>query len=236
MTATKRWPPDYNWEFYDSILKVQDSWSQRKTVITPPKQGRAFLVKKGQVLRISQSEGPQCGDLNAFASENPREHFWSGRTRIIEGPHPTTKNRSWSTKVRPMFTIIANTVRQQPTPHGGRMHDLLFARCTRDIYEVLPGEKNVPNCQENLERSIKPFGLTADYVHDAFNIFFKTGIDPKDHHLFFEPCDSEKGDYLDLYAEMDMIVALSACPCGDCTEECRTFALQADIYDVPSTS
>ena len=60
-------------------------------------------------------------------------------------------------------------------------------------------------------RAIESYGLTAHNVHDAFNIFMKTGIG-KDDRLFEEPAESQAGDYLELRAEKDCLVAVSSCP------------------------
>jgi uncharacterized protein YcgI (DUF1989 family) len=132
-----------------------------------------------------------------------------------------------------MFTIIADSVQHKPSTRGGRSHDLLYARCSRELWRVAQGKDNAPNCQDNLASAIESFGLTADYVHDAFNLFMKTGIDPADRYLFFELCDSCQNDFVDLYAEMDCIVALSACPCGNGAEDPQVYPLQAEIFEIP---
>ena len=65
-----------------------------------------------------------------------------------------------------------------------------------------------------LAGAVAAFGLTGFDVHDAFNLFMKTGIDPKDGRLFFEKTDGRRGDHIDLYAEIDLIIACSSCPTG----------------------
>lgn len=230
----KLFDPNFDPSRYELLARTQDEWRLTETIDVPRLEGRAFKVKKGQVVRVGQPEGPQVCDFNAFSLSDPTEHFWSGRTRILEGPHLTTMNRLWSLKVRPMFTIIADTVKHALSRRGGRSHDLIFARCSRELWELVDGTKNAPNCQDNLARAIEPFGLTAQSVHDAFNLFMKTGIDPDDESLFFEECDSRAGDYVDLYAEMDCVVAVSSCPCGDSKDTNSTiYPLQCRIFDVP---
>ena len=141
--------------------------------------------------------------------------FWSGRTRIFLGAHLTVGDQLWSTppNMRPMFTIIADTVDHQPLPHGAASRDLVFFRCNERYFEMLTGETGRPNCQDNLARAIAAFDLTPDYVHDAFDSFMTTGIDDQDR-LFFLESDAKKGDYIDLYAEIEAIVAISSCPGG----------------------
>ena len=224
---------DFDTTFYQRQLDRISEWQLSETLDVPPLGGNGCRVGRGQVLRISQPEGPQVCDFNAFSSDDPSEHFWSGRTRILESPHLGLFNRLWSTRVRPMFTIIVDTVRSSSSAHGGRNHDLLFARCSRELWMIVKGVDHAPNCQDNMARAASAFGVEAQHVHDAFNLFTKTGIDPHDHCLFIEACDSRKGDHVDLYAEMDCIVALSACPAGDGADEPTHRPLQAQVFDLP---
>ena len=92
---------------------------------------------------------------------------------------------------------------------------------------MLTGEKGRPNCQDNLAQAIAEFDLTSDYVHDAFNIFMTTGIDEQGRLFFLEP-DAKEGDYVELYAEIDSIVAISACP-GGCSGP-QNKSLEIQIY------
>jgi uncharacterized protein YcgI (DUF1989 family) len=179
----------------------------------PPMAGRAFLVKKSHVLRVTAIEGPQVADFNAFNEQDPKEMFWSGRTRLLQRAHLSAGDQLWSTPphMRPMFTIIADTVDHQPLRRNARSHDLMYCRCNERLYEVVRNEHGAPNCNTNIANAIADFGLTPDYVHDAFNIFMTTGLDENDRFFYLEP-DCREGDYLELHAEMNCIVAISACP------------------------
>ena len=180
--------------------------------IIPKARGRAFSIAKGQIFRVKCIEGPQVADMNIFNAKNPKERFSSSFTRIAVRPHLTTGDQLWSPApfFRPMVTIVADTVGSKRSRRGAISHDLLFARCNRKFREWLMGSKQ-PNCHDNLGRAIRRFGLSTHDVHDAFNIFMRTGIDRKDR-LFFEKPLAKKGDYMDLRAEMDCLVAVSACP------------------------
>jgi uncharacterized protein YcgI (DUF1989 family) len=174
--------------------------------------GKAFEVMKGQILRII--EGPQIGDLNAFNLHDFGERFSAGRTRSLHSIHIQKGDKLWSNPGRDhvMFTILEDTVEHKPGRYGARAHDLLFPRCSRLWFEKVWGVRDYhPNCQDNLAEAIKPYGLSSDDVHDAFNFFMKTGVDDAGNP-FIEPPDSEKGDHIDLLAEIDCLVALSACP------------------------
>jgi uncharacterized protein YcgI (DUF1989 family) len=185
-----------------------------RTVLVPAGQGAACIVRRGELLRVVDPEGQQVADFNAWSLADPRERFWSARTRILEGAHLSVGSRLWSSpNMVVLFTITADTLRPKPkqSPLGGRSHDLLWARCSPGLWRVRSGLENAPNCQDNLAAAIAGHGLSVHDVHDAFNIFMKTGLGPDDR-LFWEAPESEPGDYLELQAEVDCLVAVSACP------------------------
>jgi uncharacterized protein len=183
-----------------------------QSVQVPAGQGTACRVHRGQLLRVVDVMGGQVADFNAWSLPDFQEQFWSGRTRIMEGAHLSAGCRLWSSpSMEIMFTVTNDTVKRKPSPLGGKSHDLLWARCSSQLWKIREGLENAPNCQDNLAHAIQPFGLSVRHVHDAFNIFMKTGLDARDR-LFQEDPESEAGDYLELRAEIDCLVAVSACP------------------------
>ncbi len=198
----------------------------------PAREGRGFVVETGRVLRITCADGPQVADFIAFNAQDPLERFWSARTRVIHGGHLAIGHQLWSTppRTRPMMTIIADTLAHGEHAHGARSHDLLFCRCDARHYEIVHGRRGMPNCQDNLARAIAPFGLGPEDVHDPFNIFMTTGLNP-DGRPFYRPCDAATGDYVELIAEIDCLVAISACPGGSSGSESRPLAIE--ILEIP---
>jgi uncharacterized protein YcgI (DUF1989 family) len=179
----------------------------------PKGEGRAFAVRMGQIVRIGQGAGgAQVGDLNAWNLDDSREAFHGARTAGYHGMHVTTGDQLWSTPPgeRPMFTIVEDTVARRRSPRGALQHDVLLGRCSRKIRLWRYGS-DTPGCQEILAAAIEPYGLRPEHVHNAFNAFMYTGIDAEDR-TFFEPSDALPTDYLDLRAEIDCLVAISACP------------------------
>jgi uncharacterized protein len=180
--------------------------------LVPKAMGKGFLVQKGQILRISQPEGPQVVDFDAFNADNPKEYLGSSVTRREEGIHVSVGSKLWTSPPweRHMFTIVADTVDHKPSPSGARSHDFVMGRCSRVRRRARYGS-DTPGCQEILAAAIEPFGLTEDAVHDPFNIFMKTGVN-NNGITFWEPSDAVKGDCIDLVPEMNCIIAISACP------------------------
>jgi uncharacterized protein YcgI (DUF1989 family) len=199
----------------------------------PRETGYAFPVDRHQVLRITCCDGPQVADFNAFSQTDASEYFWSGRTRTMEGVHLTVGGRLWSTepKMRPMFTFITDTVKDDRTlPFNASTHDLLFARCSERAKELQTGKTGQTNCNTNMKQALRAIGFPDEHVHDAFNIFCTSGYDDR-HRLFFMPPAAKQGDYVELYAEIDTIVAISCCP-GICNGGV-TRGLEVEVFEQP---
>jgi len=182
-------------------------------IVIPRGEGRAFRVLAGQILRVGQAAGGgQVGDFNAWNLLDPREQFHGSRTAAYHGMHLTKGDQLRSTwpGERPMFTIQEDTVGRRRSPRGALQHDVLFGRCSQKSRAWRYGVES-PGCQEILATAIASFGLGPEHVHDAFNMFMYTGID-QDDRTFFDPSDALESDYLDLRAEIDCLVAISACP------------------------
>jgi hypothetical protein len=75
---------------------------------------------------------------------------------------------------------------------------------------ILEGYKG---CQELLSEAIAAFGLTSYDTHDAFSIFMNKKIGA-DGRMIILPPTVKTGESIDLLAEMDLLIAISACPSG----------------------
>jgi uncharacterized protein len=187
------------------------------SVTVPIESGWAWPVLKGQVCRIVTVEGAQVVDFNAWNLSDPREHFWAARTRQIEGSHISTYSRLWSSRPyhRPMLTILRDTIPTKPTKNGGRCHDLLGTGCDPFIWKLTNEIDFDKTCYNNLARAIAPYHLTELDVHDVLNLFQVTGLDPVHGIYFTEPSPAKPGDFIEFFAEMDLLCAISNCPGGD---------------------
>jgi uncharacterized protein YcgI (DUF1989 family) len=185
-----------------------------KSEVIPARTGRAFRVGAGEILRVRCSAGPQVADLIVFNADDPREKFWQARTRVVHGGHLAVGDQLWSIPpwTRPMMTMVTDTVTHGELTDGARSHDLLFCRCDARLYELVH-KRTGPNCNDNLVAAIAAFGLGAGEVHDPFNVFMTTGLN-RSGKPFYLPSDARQGDYVDLLAEMNVLVAISACPGG----------------------
>lgn len=202
-----------------------------ESFLVPKATGKAFVVKAGQVLRLTQPEGPQVVDFDAFSLEDPREYLLTSATRRYESSHVTAGHRLWSggLRERPMFTIVADSIQHEVSPSGAVTHDVVSGRCSQSSRVERYGMDS-PGCQEILAQAIAEFGLGLERVHDPFNVFMRTGTDADGRMMWEAPFDVKPGDYIDLRAEFDVIAAGSACPGLSSGPGERPFGVE--IYEV----
>ncbi len=215
--ATAGSPLTVDKAFYARVASEAASRTLVETVEVPIRTGRAWTVPAGHAFRIVAPEGPQVGDLNIWNRHNPRERLWASRTRQLQAAHVTTFDRLWSTLpyLRPLVTITADSLADYGVDsYGGRVHDLLGTRCDPYVNRMLTGQDFDFCCHSNLTRAVLPFGLTEADVHDVLNVFQCTGLNARDQY-FMRDCPAKPGDFLEFFAEVDLLCALSTCPGGD---------------------
>ena len=169
--------------------------------------GAAFLLKKGQRLRVIDPQGEQVSDMVLFNSEDIREKISSGKTLDFEETILITKgNFLWSNRSRKMMEILEDT--------NGR-NDFLLAPCSPETFEIMYEHKGYhPSCFENLSVNLEKFGISPDDVPTAFNIFMNVQFQPNGK-LSVDPPLSKAGDHILFEALMDLIVGLTACSAED---------------------
>ena len=64
-----------------------------------------------------------------------------------------------------------------------------------------------------------PLPDAEPHVHDVLNVFMCTGFTRDTGQYFMKASPVRPGDYLEFFAEIDLLGALSACPGGDCSSE-----------------
>jgi hypothetical protein len=203
--------------FYKRIAEETAGRRLVDSFVIPIRTGRAWKVLAGHVFRIVAVEGPQVGDLNLWNLDNPRERLWASRTRQLQAAHVTVFDRLWSTLpyLRPMATITSDSLAGYGVDeYGGRIHDLLGTRCDPYVNRMLTGDDFDYCCHSNLVRAVAPHGLTELDVHDVLNVFQCTGLNRQDKY-FMRDCPARTGNYLEFFAEIDLLCALSTCPGGD---------------------
>lgn len=182
--------------------------------------GAAFLLKKGQKLKVTDPQGEQVSDMVLFNAHDSRERISSGKTLDFEATMLITKGHHlWSNRSNRMMEILEDT--------NGR-NDFLLAPCSPKTFKIMYGKDDYhPSCFENLHRNLAPFNIEPDDIPTAFNLFMNVQF-ADDGRLSVEPPTSKAGDYLLLEAKMDLIVGLTACS----AEESNNYSFKPIHYEI----
>jgi len=195
---------------YRDVLETPfPAYGEKRWELTlEPITGKAVPVMQGEVLRIEQVEGGTCVDFNAFNLHDHKEFLDCGFPRSFQSFDPRKGEFIWTNapRGRPMFSILemADTCEL----------DIVGHRCNRVFDELGWGETEHANCQDSLAEAIREYRLTPDDVHDSFNLWMATTIDPRGRRRF-EWNPGRKGDRLDLLAMFDLLAAAVICGCSD---------------------
>jgi hypothetical protein len=187
-----------------------------------PQTGVAFTVQKSQIIRVIDVEGGQVSDLVCFALQDIEEYLSSGRTiDYNEKLFQSTGDILYSSRSNPMLAIIEDPVGK---------HDFLFAPCSQEMFRLTYNETEPhPNCLDNLASALGQYGVKAFQIPTAFNIFMNVEVSSSSE-IAVKPPLSKAGDFINLRAEMDLIVGVTACAAGKCNNY-RCTPVAVEIYD-----
>jgi len=232
--------PKLDTGFYD---QVRNGLVKIDEVVVPPRDARSFKVPAGHLFRIVCIDGPQVGDLNLWNANDFDERFYSGKTRAIHASHVTTGHRLWSSFpfLRAMATITHDTLAWYGfDQYGTSVHDVIGTRCDPYTNHVLSGGDYHYCCHSNLTRAFADasgmsLAKAEPYVHDVLNVFMCTGFSRDTHQYIMKASPVRVGDYLEFFAEIDLLGALSACPGGDCStghssDEAKCYPMLVEIF------
>ena len=228
------------------LHRVRKNLKNISEIIIPPRDAKTFEVKKGQFFRIESIEGPQVGDLNIFQAINLEEKFYSGKTRALYGTHLSTGDKMLSCfpYLRSLATITWDTLDWYGyDKDGGSVHDVIGTRCDPYTSKLLSDNDYHYCCHSNLTRAlVNEKGIKIDeaekLVHDVLNVFMCTGFTNDTKQYFMKASPVRPGDYLEFFAETDLLGILSTCPGGDCGSEhssdnVNCYPLKVSIWSAP---
>jgi len=207
-----------------------------KSQVVAKNSGAAFEVLKGQRIRVA---GRSIVDFVAFNLRDLTERFDQARTKTNQVKiFISTGDVLYSKRNNALMTIVADTFTE------GR-HDLQKGMCSRKRFEmVAQGQskrvfaegvdinpktaEEIPThgCWENLSAAVQPWNITPDDVPSPFNIFQCMRIDADTGVMYDTMVRPKVEAHVDFRAEMDLLVAASACP-----ESGRGQAIRVEVYD-----
>ena len=171
-----------------------------RRIIIPPASAVSFEVTSGSVVRVTDIEGQQVADFIAFNGINLRERISTSRTRSENGTiHITKGHHLFSNQSNVMLTIITDTC---------GVHDLLYPPCSRWVFQHRYKIQPHDGCKENIERALSKHNYGD--LPDPFNIFENSEVGNNGELRINDPV-SKAGDYVEMRAEMNCLIAVSAC-------------------------
>jgi urea carboxylase-associated protein 1 len=171
-----------------------------------------YELKQGQVLRIVDLRGNQAVDTLFYNAHDFADRYSAQDTiREQQNIYLTSGSRLMSTGGNVLATIVADTC--------GR-HDTLGGACANESnmvrYDI--GKRHMHACRSSFLKAITYWDpgpdrlpMTKRDITANINFFMNVPVTPEGG-LTFEDGISEPGKYVELRAEMDIVVLISNCP------------------------
>ena len=155
-------------------------------------------------MKVINTHGEQVVDTWAFVRHDLREFMSMEHTRAtLVKIMPAVGDCLYTTRRRPILKILEDT--------SPGVHDTLMAACDSHRYGLLGCTGYHDNCTDNLWAAMHALGLTPPETPSPLNLFmnipWRSGGE-----LSFDPPVTRPGDYIVLEAQLDLVVAFSACP------------------------
>ncbi len=173
-------------------------------ITIPARHGKAVRLASRQSIRIVNTHGNQVVDTWAFSAADLREFMSMEHARAyIDRIRPKVGDPIASNQRRPILTLTEDT--------SPGVHDTLIAACDIWRYKGLGCAEYHRNCADNLREALAELDLVPPECPSPLNLWMNIPVVNNDGIQWLPPV-SKPGDYVVLRAEMDCIVAMSACP------------------------
>ncbi|WP_035382546.1 urea amidolyase associated protein UAAP2 [Ferriphaselus sp. R-1] len=168
-------------------------------------------VNKGQTFRIVDLEGNQAVDTLFYNAENAQERYSATDTLSRQmRVYLTTGSKLYSNFGEVMLRIVADTC--------GR-HDTLGGACAAESNTVRYAleKRHMHSCRDNFLHALahdprcEQLGLGKRDIPSNINFFMNVPV-TEDGGLEFVDGISAPGKYVEMKAEMDVLVLISNCP------------------------
>jgi uncharacterized protein len=170
----------------------------------PAREGRAFVVEKGELIKVIDVRGQQAVDFFAYCRDDPREYLSAEHTRVGNlRLFPRVGQAFYTNRRRPILTFVDDA--------SPGTHDMLVAACDPTRYASLGVKGWHASCQENLISSMRVLGVEGIEVPSPVNLFANFPLGP-DGSLNMIPPLTKPGDCVVFKAELPIYVCVSACP------------------------
>ncbi len=175
--------------------------------VVPSGRGFTHELSAGQIVRIVDLEGNQAVDTLFYNACDLDERYSASDTvRAQRSLYLTTGTKLVSSEGRTMLDIVADTC--------GR-HDTIGGACSAESNQVRYAldKKFMHNCRDSFLLALSRYGrgMSKRDLASNINFFMNVPVTPEGG-LSFEDGVSGPGRYVEMRAEMDILVLISNCP------------------------
>ncbi|MBS34849.1 MAG: aminomethyltransferase [Thiotrichales bacterium] len=173
--------------------------------IVPASRGKAVRLRAGQTLTCTNTYGTQVIDMWAFDVDDPQDwmsmhHTHSRVQRLV----PRTGEAFYTYSRRAILTVVED--------HSPGVHDSTYPACDKYRYALEGVTGYHRSCGDNLAEALAELGHEAPrFTPQPFNLWMNCPVGA-DGRIGFDAPVTKPGDYMVLRAEIDCVVAMSACP------------------------
>lgn len=165
------------------------------------------VIKAGQTFRIVDLEGNQAVDTLFYNAQDVTEGYSANDTIRSQGNiYLTTGSKLLSNRGNILMNIVADTC--------GR-HDTLGGACSAESNTVryALNKRHMHSCRDSFLKAMvdNQYGLTKRDLSSNVNFFMNVPVTPEGQ-LRFADGISSAGRYVEMRAEMDVLVLISNCP------------------------
>lgn len=178
-------------------------------IILPARAPYSAVLKAGQAIRIVDLESRQAVDALFYNVHDTTERYSAQDTLIAQAAsgrrfYLETGSVLLSNEGRPMLTITADTC---------GFHDTCAGACSCESNTVRFGHETrfMHSCRENFITELGKYGMSKRDLVSNVNFFMNVPIRPNGE-LTVDDGVSKPGGYVELRAEMDVLVFISNCP------------------------
>ncbi|MGV1910245.1 urea amidolyase associated protein UAAP2 [Agrobacterium vitis] len=163
------------------------------------------VIKKGQILRIEDSYGQQAIDTLFYNAKDFSERYSNQDTMREQGAaYISTGTKIISNDGRVMLTMTADSCGRHDTSAGA-------CSCESNTVRFGHGTKYLHACRDNFVLEVAKHGMSKRDVVANINFFMNVPIEPSGQMTIVDGI-SAPGDYVELQAEMDVLLVISNCP------------------------
>jgi uncharacterized protein len=163
------------------------------------------VVRKGQIIRIVDSEGQQAIDTIFYRLDDFSERYSAQDTLRVQGSaYVGVGTKVVSSEGNVMLEVVADTC--------GR-HDTMAGACSCESNTVRFGHETryLHACRDNFLLEVSKHGMSKRDIVPNINFFMNVPIAPSGEMTIVDGL-SKPGDYVELVAAMDVLCVISNCP------------------------